>query len=157
MYLILASGLTAFLLSIILTPVVRDIFGKLGVVDHPDAIRKIHKRPIPRVGGIAIAASYVLALGLVLFFPFEYVTEVERITPSVIKLFCAAAIVFATGLFDDLVGYHPWQKLVGQVWAAVIAYLGGVQMHIGGSQPWNILWNLPLSIIWMVAAQTHLT
>lgn len=150
MYLIFASGLSAFLLSLILTPVIRDIFGKLGVVDRPDAIRKLHAQPIPRVGGIAIAVSYVLAFAVVLCFPFKYAPEIDRIAPSVIKLFCAAAIVFATGLFDDLVGYYPWQKLVGQIWAAVMAYLGGVQMHIGASQPWNISWNLPLSILWVV-------
>ncbi|MBV8553074.1 MAG: undecaprenyl/decaprenyl-phosphate alpha-N-acetylglucosaminyl 1-phosphate transferase [Acidobacteriaceae bacterium] len=150
MYLILTSGLIAFLLSLVLTPVIRDIFRKLGIVDHPDTIRKLHTHPIPRVGGIAIALSYLLAFGVVLLFPFNYAAEVDAFTPSVIKLFCAAAIVFATGLFDDLVGFHPWQKLAGQAWAAVLGYLGGVQMHIGASHPWNVLWNLPLSILWMV-------
>ncbi|MBV8068476.1 MAG: undecaprenyl/decaprenyl-phosphate alpha-N-acetylglucosaminyl 1-phosphate transferase [Acidobacteriaceae bacterium] len=150
MYLILTSGLIAFLLSLVLTPVTRDIFGKLGIVDHPDAIRKFHTRPIPRVGGIAIAVSYVLALALVLFLPFSYGSEIQGFAPSVLRLFCAAAIVFATGLFDDLVGYRPWQKLAGQVWAALLAYLGGVQTHVGASQSWNVVWNLPLSILWMV-------
>ncbi len=150
MYLILTSGLIAFLFSLLLTPAVRDLFAKLGIVDHPDAIRKIHTRPIPRVGGIAIAVSYVLTFAVVFFFPFSYAAEVDRITPSVIRLFCAAAIVFATGLFDDLVGYFPWQKLVGQVWAASIAYLGGVQLHIAATHPWNAFWNFPLSLLWMV-------
>ena len=150
MYLILTSGLIAFVLSLVLTPVIRDIFRKLGVVDHPDTVRKFHTQPIPRVGGIAIALSYMLALSIVLIFPFSYAAEVDKITPSIIKLFCAAAIVFVTGLFDDLIGYHPWQKLAGQVWAAVLAYLAGVQMHIGAGHPWSALWNVPLTILWMV-------
>lgn len=156
MYLILTSGLIAFLFSLLLTPAVRDLFAKLGIVDHPDAIRKIHTRPIPRVGGIAIAVSYVLTFAVVFFFPFSYAAEVDRITPSVIRLFCAAAIVFATGLFDDLVGYFPWQKLVGQVWAASIAYLGGVQLHIAATHPWNAFWNFPLSLLWMVGCANAL-
>ncbi len=150
MYLILTSGVAAFLLSLILTPIVRDIFGKLGVVDHPDRFRKLHTRPVPRVGGIAIAVSYVLTFAIVLCFPFNYAADAERIIPGIIRLSCAAAIVFATGFFDDIVGYRPWQKVTGQVWAAVIAYAGGVQMHIAGSHPWNIIWNLPLSILWLI-------
>ena len=76
MYLILGLGFVAFVLSLILTPLVRDCFRKLGVVDHPDGGRKRHGSPIPRVGGIAIALSYVMAFGVVLLLPFNYNAEV---------------------------------------------------------------------------------
>jgi UDP-GlcNAc:undecaprenyl-phosphate GlcNAc-1-phosphate transferase len=150
MYLILGLGFVAFVLSLILTPLVRDCFRKLGVVDHPDGGRKRHGSPIPRVGGIAIALSYVMAFGVVLLLPFNYNAEVSRAMPSVWKIFCAAGLVFATGLFDDLVGYFPWQKLVGQLWAAMIAYFAGVRIEILPHHPLNLLWNVPLSILWLV-------
>ena len=41
----------------ILTPFFRDFFGFLGVVDRPDAFRKTHGRPIPRVGGVGLVRS----------------------------------------------------------------------------------------------------
>jgi UDP-GlcNAc:undecaprenyl-phosphate GlcNAc-1-phosphate transferase len=49
------------------------------------------------------------------------------------KLFPAAGLIFATGLVDDLIGLKSWQKLLGQVAAALCAYWGGVQvMGIAG-------------------------
>src|ERR1043165_9996847 len=119
MYLILGLGLTAFVMSLILTPLVRSCFGRLGVVDRPDGGRKRHNGPIPRVGGIAIAIAYVAAFAIMLQLPFNYGAEVSKSLPHIWKLFWAAGLVFATGLFDDLVGYFPWQKLAGQIWAAM--------------------------------------
>lgn len=150
MYLILGLGFVAFVLSLILTPLIRDSFVKMGIVDHPDGGRKRHASPIPRVGGIAIALSYVIAFAVILLLPFNYDAEVSKAMPSVWKLFCAAGLVFATGLFDDLVGYFPWQKLAGQLWAAMIAYFAGVRIEILPHHPWNLFWNVPLSILWLV-------
>ena len=55
-------ALKAFLVCLILTPIVRDIFRSYGIVDKPDRRRKVHVYPIPRVGGIPIAIAYVVAL-----------------------------------------------------------------------------------------------
>src|ERR1039458_4327007 len=56
----LACGI-AFIFSVTLTPIVRDIFRSYNVVDRPGR-RKVHAYPIPRVGGIPIMIAYVLAL-----------------------------------------------------------------------------------------------
>ena len=78
MYLILSLGLFAFVFSLALTPLVRDTFRKLGVMDEPDGTRKIHAAAVPRVGGIAIALSYLAAFGVVLALPFSYRAAVWR-------------------------------------------------------------------------------
>jgi UDP-GlcNAc:undecaprenyl-phosphate GlcNAc-1-phosphate transferase len=150
MYLIFGLGFAAFLFSLVLTPLVRDCFRKLGIVDHPDGIRKRHASPIPRVGGIAIALSYMLAFAFVFLLPFSYNSEVAKALPGIWRLFFAAGLIFATGLFDDLVGYFPWQKLAGQLWAAMIAWFAGVRIEIFPDHPLNLLWNIPLTIIWLV-------
>jgi UDP-GlcNAc:undecaprenyl-phosphate/decaprenyl-phosphate GlcNAc-1-phosphate transferase len=150
MYLIFGLGLVAFVVSLILTPLIRDGFRLLGVVDRPDGGRKRHGGPIPRVGGIAIALAYVAAFAIMLLLPFSYGSDVSMALPRIWKLGCAAGLVFATGLFDDLVGYFPWQKLVGQIWAAMIAYFAGVQIHIFADRPLQLWWNIPLSILWLV-------
>ena len=48
---------TAFIIALVLTPIIRDIFHAYNVVDRP-GFRKVHAYPIPRLGGLAIAAAY---------------------------------------------------------------------------------------------------
>jgi UDP-GlcNAc:undecaprenyl-phosphate GlcNAc-1-phosphate transferase len=150
MYLILSLGFIAFLFSLLLTPLVRDVFRKLGVVDLPDGIRKHHTEPVPRVGGIAIALSYLASFGVVLFLPFTYRANVEKALPDVGMLLLAAGVVFGVGLWDDLRGLKPWQKLGGQLVAAVIAYAGGVQIHIDSANALDPYLSIPLTIVWLL-------
>ncbi len=106
-------GAIAFALSLVLTPIFRDVFRSYGVVDAPDLQgRKIHKYPIPRVGGIAIACAYVGAFMLV---PGHARAVLQSDFGLVWKLAPAAALIFATGLIDDLIGLKPIQKLAGQL------------------------------------------
>ena len=69
MYSILFLAISSFVICLILTPLVRTWFHRQGVLDHPDEGRKLHSCPIPRVGGIAIATSYLAALALLLLSP----------------------------------------------------------------------------------------
>ena len=48
----------AFFISVVATPIIRDVFRSYNVVDRP-GMRKVHRHPIPRVGGVAIALAYV--------------------------------------------------------------------------------------------------
>ena len=54
-------GLSSLLVSLAITPIVTLIASRLGFVDRPDDVRKLHKRAVPRLGGIAIGISYVSA------------------------------------------------------------------------------------------------
>ena len=58
MHSLLWLGFRAFIISLVLTPICRDVFRSYGVVDQPDAARKVHRYPIPRVGGLAIAIPH---------------------------------------------------------------------------------------------------
>lgn len=156
MYLILTLGLIAFLLSLFLTPLVRDAFLRMGLVDHPDKVRKHHIHPVPRVGGIAIAISYVAALGVGMVLPFSYSSELARSFPEAWKLLPAAAIIFVIGLFDDLWGLSPLSKLAGQILAASVAYGAGVQVQFMPEHPWSAWWSFPLTVIWLVGCTNAL-
>jgi len=151
MYSLLFLGFTAFVLSLFLTPLVRNVFGSLGVVDQPDNQRKLHKKPIPRVGGIAIALAYGLAFALLIAAKFKSGQIIVHSLPFIIRLFPAAALMFLTGLLDDLIHLKPWQKLLGQVVAAYVAYCGGIQIHAIGRASFDHWWSLPATIIWLVA------
>jgi len=152
MYSLFFLAAISFGFSLLLTPVVREIFLRLGVVDSPDETRKFHMRPIPRVGGIAIALAYLAAFGLLLLSKLNAGTIVWGAFPLIWKLFPAAVLVFIIGLLDDLRRLRPSHKLMGQVAAATMVYFAGVQIvAVGGSH--HMAWWLafPATVIWLVA------
>src|SRR5438128_9012834 len=133
MYSILFLAASSLVICLALTPLCRDAFVRAHLLDHPDQARKTHVRPTPRAGGIPIAIAYVASFTLLLLSPFSGGSVLERHLPLVWKLLPAAGLIFATGLIDDLIGLKSWQKLLGQVAAAICAYWGGVQvLGIGG-------------------------
>jgi UDP-GlcNAc:undecaprenyl-phosphate GlcNAc-1-phosphate transferase len=118
----------AFLVTLLLTPACRVACQRFGWVDQPGA-RKLHQRPIPRAGGIAIFLGYAVAI-------------CARHEWTILPAVCAA---FGTGMLDDIVNLKPRTKIAGQVLAALLACGAGVQ--IGGADVW---WHIPLTIIWLV-------
>jgi UDP-GlcNAc:undecaprenyl-phosphate GlcNAc-1-phosphate transferase len=141
----------AFFCALVLTPLVRSAALKFNLVDRPDA-RKIHTEPIPRVGGVAIAVAYILSFGFVLIAPYRGLPfNLDTVIPRALVLMPAAGLVFAIGLVDDLLGLKPWQKLIGEIVAAVIAFRAGV--HIDFVHQWQHLhlWiSLPVTVLWLV-------
>jgi len=151
MYSLIFLAVCSFLLSFALTPLCRDLFRRWGILDTPGDPRKLHREPIPRVGGIPIAISYAASYGILFLFPLHGGLLIHSQLPFVWRLFPAVSLVFATGLLDDLIGLKPWQKLVGQLGAATLAIWAGVKVSniIGySSQSW---WTFPVTIIWLLA------
>ena len=150
MYFVLISlGLFGFLAALNVTPIIRDVAVRFGIVDVPDNRRKLHRQPTPRVGGIAIFLSYALAFAATAF-GFQ---DVHHVLPSgsvATGLFVSFAIIFATGLLDDLINLKPWQKLGGQLLAAIVAYMSGVQIHLFREHPLDFWLSLPLTLVWMI-------
>jgi UDP-GlcNAc:undecaprenyl-phosphate GlcNAc-1-phosphate transferase len=142
----------AFFFSLLLTPYVRDVARKLNLVDRPDSTRKLHSEPIPRIGGIAIGLSYLLAFGFVLIAPYRDVSfNIHAVVPRAMIVLPAAGLIFGVGLLDDLIGLKPWQKLVGQIAAALFAFWAGVRIEF---LQWHALsfWvSLPLTVFWLVS------
>lgn len=150
MYSLLFLAASSLLICLALTPLCRDWFERAGLLDHPDQLRKTHARPIPRTGGIPIAIAYAGSFALLLALSTQSGALLSRNLPLVWKLLPSAALIFATGLLDDLVGLKSWQKLIGQVGAALCAYGGGVQiLRIAGLSADN-WWSLPITVAWLV-------
>jgi UDP-GlcNAc:undecaprenyl-phosphate GlcNAc-1-phosphate transferase len=118
-------------------------------VDQPDAARKVHRYPIPRVGGLAIAIAYLLAYVLVR--PEEGSPLAQQLS-LVWKLLPGAALAFGVGLLDDLFNLRAWIKLGGQLAAAGLACASGVRiLSVAGASADNAWWNIPLTILWLLA------
>lgn len=127
---------SAFLLAASLTPLMRRLAVRLGVVDQP-AARKIHTRPIPLMGGVAIYLAFILSL--VLLGDRFYVREV-------VGIFLGATLCSLTGLWDDRKPLRPLAKLGVQVVAAAILIASGVRVQL--RVPLGV--NLGLSLLWIV-------
>ncbi len=119
MMLVLIAGAVALFLSLALTPVVRHLATLAGITDAPGP-RRIHARPIPRSGGVAVAVAVVLACGLVTGMP-------PQLTVSVLA---GAVLLLLVGLADDVLSLSPRLKLLGQVVAAILAVAGGLRLSL---------------------------
>src|SRR5258706_4527810 len=100
----------AFLIALVLTPILRDVFRSYNLVDRPGR-RKVHAYPIPRLGGLAIAAAYLIAL---LSFTHSHGAPEVYDWPAW-KVLPGAAAIFLTGVLDDVFTLGPWVKLVAQI------------------------------------------
>jgi UDP-GlcNAc:undecaprenyl-phosphate GlcNAc-1-phosphate transferase len=148
---ILWISVFAFVLSLVTTPLVRDAFARVGMVDRPDGGRKFHDVAVPRVGGIPIAFSYAAAFGLLLMIPAAGGSVFERHLPAVLNLLPSAGVIFLTGLLDDLAGLRPWQKLGGQTVGAVMAVAAGVRITGLSGHPLNPGIAAVLTVLWLLA------
>jgi len=133
-YLLIVAS--AFALAAASTPLVRRLAVKLGVVQMPSA-RRIHLRPMPLMGGVAIYLAFVLALALL--GDRSYVRETAGIL-------LGATLCSLMGLWDDRLELGPLVKLGGQIVAALIAIVSGVRVQLFASQVINVA----LTILWVV-------
>lgn len=138
------------LFTLLLTPVVRDWSIRLGLVDRPDLKRKFHGTAIPRTGGVPILVSYVGAYALLLLLPLKASGLIAENLGMIFRLLPPVGLVFATGLLDDWVELKPWQKLLGELGAAIWAYAAGVRiLGVTGHavSPWC---SLLLTVAWLL-------
>jgi UDP-GlcNAc:undecaprenyl-phosphate GlcNAc-1-phosphate transferase len=138
-YLILVLCL---LVSLAITPFVKAFAIKIGATDKPNH-RKVHQKIMPRLGGLAIYISFII--GFLVLRP-----EDASAWPIIIGSF----IIIVTGMLDDLIELSAKVKLLGQLVAALIVVMGGVQIDyinwpFGGTIEFGIF-SIPLTILWIV-------
>jgi len=128
----------SFLLAFLLTKAVRRIANKLEILDHPND-RKIHKKPIPLLGGLAIYVSFVITI----FLNFSFSIELKGVI-------IGGTIILVIGLIDDVKHLPANWKLIGQVIASSTLILFGVKLSFLPNTWWGIGGEVLLTIIWIV-------
>lgn len=105
--------MTSLAMALVMVPFLRHWALDRGALDQPDE-RKVHKTPMPRLGGIAIFLAFLLAV--IVFSPID-----QRVR----GLLAGALIMFITGVIDDLNGIPARHKFAGEVAACLTAVLVG--------------------------------
>lgn len=141
-------------LSLILTPYVVRLAGLIGAVDYPNE-RKVHIRPIPRLGGVGIYASFFLSILFFLQLAPARISSSWFLSQHGILLIGSLLVVLVLGIWDDLRSLTPGRKFVVQVAAATLAYLAGFRIstvtHPLGAAPLVLgVLDYPATILWIV-------
>ena len=141
------SGVVAF----VATPFVRRLSLRLGWIDHPSD-RKVHPKPTPTAGGLAIFVGVLAGLGVSRVLP--ALTGLHQTTSVLDAALVAAVVIVLVGLIDDTRGLSPLGKLAGQVLAAGLLVLAGVQLlyfYFPGQGVLSLSPDLavPLTVLWV--------
>jgi len=131
-----------FMLTILLTPLIKKLAIRIGAVDKPNQ-RKVHMKVMPRLGGLAIYISFIA--GVLLFQP-----DSSHSLPILL----GSLIIVITGMVDDVRELSPRVKLIGQLAAALVVVLSGIHVEFinlpfGGQLEFGIF-SIPLTILWIV-------
>ena len=146
---IFLSLLVAALISFSATPVVMVLANKIGAMDVPKDKRRMHKKPIPRIGGLAIFYGFIIS---VLCF--------GVIDTEMTGILIGSVIIVTVGFVDDIKALPAWLKLIFQIAAAAVVVYSGVRIEflrsytLFGGEHLGIQglnhWSIPATIIWIV-------
>ena len=149
-----------FLVSYVCTPRTIRLARKVGAIDSPKGNkRKIHKRVMPRLGGLAIITGFCVSIVYSLIvMSIEDKIDIfgqELYAKQLLGIFTGILVLGIFCFFDDKNGIKPYIKLLGQLLAAIIVVFSGVKMediaivHFNTVINGEIVLNI-ISIIWMV-------
>lgn len=148
-----AFGLS-LVLAVLLTPVVRRLAHRFGLLDHVVGSRKVHGKPVPRVGGIAIILAAYAPLLALRFVQTGTSDLFYSQKARAISLLVNGAIIGALGIYDDVKGANALKKFGVQIAVAVALYLSGYQITAVATpfgRPLDLgVLALPVTVIWIV-------
>lgn len=112
---VILIAITSFVISLILVPLCKKVAIHINALDIPNE-RKVHKKPMPRLGGLAIYLSFLI--GYMLY---------GQITTQMLSIVIASFVIILFGIVDDINPLKARYKLIGQLIAAIIVvYYGNI-------------------------------
>lgn len=137
----------AMLVSFAITPLIRKVAVRIGAIDIPKDERRVHKKPMPLIGGMAIYIAFITGI----------VIKKGPITYSELGIVLGATIITIGGILDDLKDIRPAQKLLFQLSAAACIIIFGIKIELltnpfsDSIQFFDIgVLSIPISILWIV-------
>jgi len=140
------------LMAMFLVPIVSRLAKRYRFVDDPGP-RKVHKKPIPRLGGIALFAS-TLSLMVFVFFLDNQISEyLHQMGTEFLVLLIAGSFIFVVGLIDDLCSLPGYIKLLCIIAASLAICASGATLHsisVGSWFEYETGWAAwPLTLLWI--------
>lgn len=141
----IAAFASAFAITLVTTPMAKKLSEKVGAIDYPKE-RGVHKKPMPRMGGVAIVLGFMITV-LVLY-RFESAMEHKQFIGFII----GAGIIVALGIMDDIKNLSAKLKFAVQIVAALIVIFSGTKINL-------VMWpvttylqtfSVPFTLIWIV-------
>ncbi len=145
--LLVFSFIIAFLVAFGATPLVKNFAKRVGAMDIPKDNRRVHKEPVPRLGGLAIFYGFLIS---VLCF--------GQIDAGIRGILIGSLIMVVLGAIDDVKDLKAPIKLVFHIAAALVVVFHGVKIefitnpNLLGDNPVITLglWAIPITVIWIV-------
>lgn len=143
---LILSFVVAFVFSFAATPLSYRLAFKIGAVDVPKDSRRMHKKPIPRLGGLAIVFGFLVSICCF-----------GQMTRELAAMLVGAAIIFVMGMVDDCKNLNAKLKFVIQIIAALVVVIGGNIRIVAMTNP-NIFSDNPYLVLpwWLSGIATIL-
>ncbi|HXM35828.1 MAG TPA: MraY family glycosyltransferase, partial [Pyrinomonadaceae bacterium] len=116
--------------SLTITPVVRRLCERFNLLDVPTDGRRVHKRAIPRLGGVVIFASVAIALSTLPFVDNLLTQSIRGHKREILITLIPATLVLLLGIYDDLRGTNAVVKFLGLGLIATLFYAMGGRIHV---------------------------
>ena len=144
----------AFIVAFSATPIAKRIAFKVGAIDIPTDKRRMHKKPIALLGGLAIITGFTVAI----LFNLIPTIKLFTLSKNLVGLFVGIIIIIIMGVFDDTKNLNSKAKLLFQIVAAIaVVYISGTRImtltNPFASHGYSILSpyiSYPLTILWIV-------
>jgi UDP-GlcNAc:undecaprenyl-phosphate GlcNAc-1-phosphate transferase len=152
------TDFVAFLLSLmvgaVLTIVVRNRAAHYGWYDQVKSSRKVHGRPVPRLGGIAIILAFYTPITALLFIDSSVALTFRQNRELILGLYLGGVSIAALGIYDDLFGAGARLKFTVQICVGLLLYTIGFRIEtlswpFGPSLALGVL-ALPFTLVWIV-------
>ncbi len=121
--------LLAFITAFVITPYTIKLAKKVGAVDSPKDERRINKKVMPRLGGLAVIAGFLVSIiYLLTIMGIENSINLgeEQYYIKLVGFFLGALVIIIICFIDDLKGISPLIKLAGQILAAILVIKSGI-------------------------------
>lgn len=154
--LFLGTFISSLLLSFVLTKVVRDIAIRNHWLSAPASQRHLHSEALPRLGGVAIVFSFLIATGMALFVEKFVIHTARSLSLAPLATILPPAIlIFLLGVYDDRRDAGPLLKFSVQAIAGAMLFAGGLRIFalpvLFGTHRFSWVTGLVLTIVWVIA------
>lgn len=149
------TGMLAFIVAFSATPIAKKLSLKLGALDVPKDDRRMHKKPIARLGGIAIVSGFVVSMLFNAVSTEEFIPGNESV---LLGLFVGILIIVTIGIIDDVKPINAKIKFIFQIISALaVIFISDTRIKTitnpfaqGESTELNIIISYILTILWIV-------